>query len=93
MNTKLNPTHYTSGNEIKELVAYRHDTRTTKEGFKWAKNAESYVVKRFQRNGWKLCKTKGVKCAKEKGSDIVARRSEIRMDIDTYKDLLGAIRS
>ena len=34
-----------------------------------------------------------VKCAKEKGSDIVARRSEIGMDIDTYKDLLGAIRS
>lgn len=34
-----------------------------------------------------------VKCAKEKGSDIVARRAEIGMDIDTYKDLLGAIRS
>ena len=34
-----------------------------------------------------------VKCAKEKGSDIVARRSEIGMDIDTYKDPLGAIRS
>ena len=34
-----------------------------------------------------------VQCAKEKGSDIVARKSEIGMDIDTYKDLLGAIRS
>ena len=34
-----------------------------------------------------------VECAREKGSDIVARRSEIGMDIDTYKDLLGAIRS
>jgi RNA polymerase-binding transcription factor DksA len=34
-----------------------------------------------------------VECARKKGSDIVARRSEIGMDADTYKDLLGAIRS
>lgn len=34
-----------------------------------------------------------VECARKKGSDIVARRSEIGMDIETYKDLLGAVRS
>jgi hypothetical protein len=34
-----------------------------------------------------------VECAQKNGSDIVAKRSEIGMDIDTYKDLLGAIRS
>ncbi|HHZ20304.1 MAG TPA: hypothetical protein GX391_07350 [Firmicutes bacterium] len=34
-----------------------------------------------------------VECSRQKGSDIVARRSEIGMDADTYKDLLGAIRS
>lgn len=34
-----------------------------------------------------------VECAREKGSDIIARRSEIGMDIETYKDLLGAVRS
>lgn len=34
-----------------------------------------------------------VECARQKGSDVVARRSEIGMDIETYKDLLGAVRS
>ena len=34
-----------------------------------------------------------VECAEKKGSDIVAKRTDIGMDIDTYKDLLGAIRS
>lgn len=34
-----------------------------------------------------------VECARKNGSDIIARRSEIGMDIETYKDLLGAIRS
>lgn len=34
-----------------------------------------------------------VECARKNGSDVLARRSDIGMDIDTYKDLLGAIRS
>jgi len=34
-----------------------------------------------------------VECAREKGSDVFARRVGIGMDIDTYKDLLGATRS
>ena len=34
-----------------------------------------------------------VECAQKNGSDIVAKRTDIGMDIDTYKDLLGAIRS
>ena len=34
-----------------------------------------------------------VKCSQEKGSDFFAKRTEIGMDIETYKDLLGATRS
>lgn len=34
-----------------------------------------------------------VDCARREGSDVVGRRVEIGMDPDTYKDLLGAIRS
>ena len=34
-----------------------------------------------------------VECAREKGTDIVGRRAEIGMDVETYKDLLGATRS
>jgi len=34
-----------------------------------------------------------VDCSREKGSDFFAKRTEIGMDIDTYKDLLGATRS
>lgn len=34
-----------------------------------------------------------VECARANGSDVVARRVGIGMDIDTYKDLLGATRS
>ncbi len=34
-----------------------------------------------------------VKCAQEKGSDIVTKRVGIGMDADTYRDLLGATRS
>lgn len=34
-----------------------------------------------------------VDCARREGSDVVARRIAIGMDPDTYKDLLGAIRS
>lgn len=34
-----------------------------------------------------------VKCASEKGSDVVSRKVDIGMDSDTYKDLLGATRS
>jgi RNA polymerase-binding transcription factor DksA len=34
-----------------------------------------------------------VECARQKGSDVVARRVDTGMDIDTYKDLLGATRS
>lgn len=34
-----------------------------------------------------------VQCAKEKGPDVHAKRTEVGMDIDTYKDLLGAMRS
>lgn len=34
-----------------------------------------------------------VECARKNGSDLVARRVDIGMDIETYKDLLGAIRS
>jgi RNA polymerase-binding transcription factor DksA len=34
-----------------------------------------------------------VDCSREKGSDFVAKRTEIGMDADTYKDLLGATRS
>lgn len=34
-----------------------------------------------------------VECARKIGSDVSARRVEIGMDVDTYKDLLGAIRS
>jgi RNA polymerase-binding transcription factor DksA len=34
-----------------------------------------------------------VECSREKGSDFVAKRTEIGMDAETYKDLLGATRS
>ena len=34
-----------------------------------------------------------VECAQKNGSDLHTKRTEIGMDIDTYKDLLGAIRS
>lgn len=34
-----------------------------------------------------------VECARKKGSDVIARRVLTGMDIDTYKDLLGAVRS
>ncbi len=39
--------------------------------------------------GTKRC----VECSKQKGSDFFAKRTEIGMDIETYKDLLGAVRS
>jgi hypothetical protein len=32
-------------------------------------------------------------CSRMKGSDFYAKRTEVGMDIDTYKDLLGAVRS
>ena len=34
-----------------------------------------------------------VDCAKKNGTDVQAKRTEVGMDIETYKDLLGAIRS
>lgn len=34
-----------------------------------------------------------VRCAEEYGSDIDLIQTKIGMDIDTYKDLLGAVRS
>lgn len=34
-----------------------------------------------------------VVCAKKNGSDLTVRRVEVGMDIETYKDLLGATRS
>ncbi len=34
-----------------------------------------------------------VKCAEEYGTDIDLSSPEIGMDLDTYKDLLGAVRS
>ena len=34
-----------------------------------------------------------VDCARENGSDIHAKRVEIGMDLDTYRDLLRAVRS
>lgn len=34
-----------------------------------------------------------VPCSTEKGSDLVPRRLNVGMDAETYKDLLGAIRS
>lgn len=34
-----------------------------------------------------------VECSRVKGSDIVARRTDVGMDAETYKDLLGAVRS
>ncbi|MGI6034932.1 MAG: TraR/DksA C4-type zinc finger protein [Limnochordia bacterium] len=34
-----------------------------------------------------------VKCAQKNGSDIHVKQVDTGMDIDTYKDLLGAIRS
>lgn len=37
----------------------------------------------------RLCKG----CSEEIGSDMIVHRTEIGMDPDTYKDLLGAIRS
>jgi RNA polymerase-binding transcription factor DksA len=37
----------------------------------------------------RLCK----ECAEKIGSDMLTTRTEVGMDIDTYKDLLGAIRS
>ena len=39
--------------------------------------------------GTKRC----VECAEKNGTDVQARRTELGMDIDTYRDLLGAIRS
>lgn len=37
----------------------------------------------------KICK----KCAEETGSDMIVQCREVGMDLDTYKDLLGAVRS
>jgi len=34
-----------------------------------------------------------VTCADKNGSDIVLKHHDVGMDIDTYKDLLGATRS
>lgn len=34
-----------------------------------------------------------VECARKQGSDIKGRRVAIGMDLDTYRDLLGAVRS
>ncbi len=34
-----------------------------------------------------------VTCAEKNGSDMVVKRTDIGMDSDTYKDLLGATRS
>ncbi len=34
-----------------------------------------------------------VNCSLKNGSDMVTRRLQVGMDVDTYKDLLGAIRS
>lgn len=39
--------------------------------------------------GTKRC----IECSRLMGSDFCAKRTEVGMDIDTYKDLLGAIRS
>jgi hypothetical protein len=39
--------------------------------------------------GTKRC----IECARSRGTDICAKRSEVGMDPDTYKDLLGAVRS
>lgn len=34
-----------------------------------------------------------VECAKKNGPDVPTKRTEVGMDPDTYRDLLGAIRS
>ncbi len=34
-----------------------------------------------------------VECAKKNGTDIQGKRTDVGMDIETYKDLLGATRS
>jgi hypothetical protein len=34
-----------------------------------------------------------IECARTNGTDYSPRRTEVGMDIDTYKDLLGAVRS
>jgi hypothetical protein len=34
-----------------------------------------------------------VECSRQKGPDFFAKRTEVGMDIETYKDLLGAVRS
>jgi len=34
-----------------------------------------------------------VDCSRKNGTDIKSRRIAVGMDVDTYKDLLGAIRS
>lgn len=34
-----------------------------------------------------------VDCARKNGTDFAARRDSVGMDIETYKDLLGAMRS
>lgn len=37
----------------------------------------------------KICK----ECAENMGSDLILPRRRVSMDLETYKDLLGAIRS
>lgn len=34
-----------------------------------------------------------IECSRLKGNDFFAKRTEIGMDLDTYRDLLGATRS
>lgn len=34
-----------------------------------------------------------IECSQKDGTDVFADRVDIGMDIDTYKDLLGAVRS
>ena len=34
-----------------------------------------------------------IECARKMGTDTTAKRQEVGMDPETYKDLLGAIRS
>jgi hypothetical protein len=34
-----------------------------------------------------------IECARSRGTDVSAKRADVGMDPDTYKDLLGAVRS
>ena len=72
----------------KQIAPYR---LIKKEVFMMGRNARPAQRRSLRKGSRPYRKQSGTSAVG--GSDIVARKSEIGMDIDTHKDLLGAIRA